>query len=211
VGLALDQRTMLEQMVSGQGLSSRVGPASDSMTSAAIFAAEATDSALAGLVDEFIDELAFHIVNAAILVDPARIAVGGGMAGSWDRIAPRLRAALEAAVPYPPELVLAKFPQDAPLLGAVALAVDAAAATAEPANHRVPAVASSANHQADMADDGWAASTASVGSAASTPAQEGPGGAAVPVSTEQISPSVQMDAEPGAANGPVVSNQGIAV
>ncbi len=65
-------------------------------------------------------------MNLAIAVNPARIAVGGGMTRSWDRIGPRLEEALLAGVPYPPDLVLAHFPHDAPLLGAVALAVDAA-------------------------------------------------------------------------------------
>ena len=78
------------------------------------------------LVTAFVDELAFHLVNLAILVNPAKIAVGGGMTRSWDRIQPRLAEALRAGVPYPPDLVLAHFPHDAPLLGAVALAVDAA-------------------------------------------------------------------------------------
>jgi glucokinase len=61
-------------------------------------------------------------------VDPARIAVGGGLARSWATIAPRLRAALDAAVPFPPDLALAQFPFDAPLVGALALGVEAAAA-----------------------------------------------------------------------------------
>ena len=47
------------------------------------------------------------MVNLAICIDPVRIAVGGGMTRSWDRIRPRLDAALEAAAPYRPELVLA--------------------------------------------------------------------------------------------------------
>ena len=71
-------------------------------------------------------ELAFHVTNLAIVVDPARIAVGGGMVRSWDRIEPVLADALRRAVPYPPELVLAGFPHEAPLLGAIAMAVDAA-------------------------------------------------------------------------------------
>ncbi len=75
------------------------------------------------------DELAFHVVNLAIAVNPARIAVGGGMTRSWDRIGPRLEQALLSGAPYPPELVLAHFPHDAPLLGAVALAIDAAGGT----------------------------------------------------------------------------------
>lgn len=68
------------------------------------------------------------MVNLAIVVNPERVAVGGGITRSWDRIRPRLEAALLAGVPYPPQLVLARFPHDAPLLGAVALAVDALAA-----------------------------------------------------------------------------------
>ena len=65
-------------------------------------------------------------MNLAIAVDPARIAVGGGLARSWAIIAPRLRDALDAAVPFPPDLVLAQFPFDAPLIGALALGVEAA-------------------------------------------------------------------------------------
>jgi glucokinase len=75
--------------------------------------------------DEFIAELAFHLVNLAICINPARIAVGG-MTRSWDRIRPGLDAALKAAVRFRPELVLPDFPFDAPLLGALTLAMDAA-------------------------------------------------------------------------------------
>ena len=49
------------------------------------------------------------------------------MVRSWERLRPHLEQALQAGVPFPPELVVARFPFDAPLLGAVALAVDAAA------------------------------------------------------------------------------------
>jgi glucokinase len=50
------------------------------------------------------------------------------MVRSWSRIAPTLRRALDAAVPFPPELVVAEFPFDAPLIGALALGVEAAGA-----------------------------------------------------------------------------------
>jgi glucokinase len=59
-------------------------------------------------------------------VNPARIAVGGGIVRSWARIRPPLQRALQSGTPFPPELVVAHFPYDAPLLGAVAMAVDAA-------------------------------------------------------------------------------------
>ncbi len=130
VGRELRHRVMLEDMVSGQALPGRAAAAGlspDGQSAADVFQASRHDQALDGLIGEFVNELAFHLTNLAILVDPVRIAVGGGMARSWDRIGPRLTQALRAGVPFPPELVVAHFPEDAPLLGAVALAVDAAA------------------------------------------------------------------------------------
>jgi len=126
-------------MVSGMGLARRAaalagagsgaGPASSAaepLTAAGVFAASEEDPALDGLVSEFVAELSYHVVNLAICLNPERIAVGGGMAGSWERLRPGLHDALRAGVPFPPELVPARFPSDAPLIGAVGLAVDAA-------------------------------------------------------------------------------------
>jgi glucokinase len=126
-GRAGEQRVMLEDMVSGLALARRAAAAGLDLTAAEVFAAARTDQALDDMITDFVAELAFHVVNAAILINPARIAVGGGMVGSWDRIEPGLTEALRRVVPFPPELVLAHFPQVAPLLGAIALAVDAAA------------------------------------------------------------------------------------
>jgi len=129
-GMPSGRRLMLEDVVSGLALARRATSLGRSLTAAEIFARSDDDPELDELVTAFVRELAFHVVNLAILVDPARIAVGGGMVGSWPRIEPVLADALSQAVPYPPELVLAHFPHDAPLLGAIALAVDAAAAPA---------------------------------------------------------------------------------
>jgi glucokinase len=132
LGLPLDRRAMLEHIVSGQALAKRAAGSGEGrggrreLTAADVFAASANDRELDGLVEDFVDELAFHLVNLAILVNPARIAVGGGIVRSWARIRPRLQQALRAGTPFPPELVVAHFPYDAPLLGAVAIAVDAA-------------------------------------------------------------------------------------
>jgi len=170
VGRADGLRIPLEDMVSGQALRRRAsllrasspavgadGARTDSaspdgaspdgrlLSAAEVFAAAASDRDLDDLISDFVDELAFHVVNLAIAVNPARIAVGGGITRSWDRIRPRLEEALLSGVPYPPELALAHFPQEAPLLGAVALAVDAATtdpATADPASGPVTAAPS---------------------------------------------------------------------
>ena len=109
----------LEEAVSGRALARLSGRSAQQA-----LAAQA-GSPLAVIADQFTAELAFHVVNLAICIDPVRIAVGGGMTRSWDRIRPRIDQALDAAAPYRPELVLAAFPFDAPLIGALALAVDA--------------------------------------------------------------------------------------
>jgi len=138
VGRSDGQRIMLEDMVSGMALQRRASRAGRHLTAADVFDRLDDEADLDDLITAFVDELAFHLVNLAILVNPAKIAVGGGMSRSWDRIQPRLAEALRASVPYPPDLVLAHFPHDAPLLGAVALAVDNATGT--PQRQPVPAL-----------------------------------------------------------------------
>jgi glucokinase len=127
VGLAESDRVILEAVVSGRALAGLAHSALDRPTSAADTFELAKTNADAGvLVDEFLQELAMHVVNLAIAVDPVRIAVGGGMMRSWAQIEPALRVALDAAVPFPPELVPAECPFDAPLIGALALGLEAA-------------------------------------------------------------------------------------
>jgi glucokinase len=142
VGVAPDGRIPLEDVVSGkslmaelaalsssdgqgldgeglEGLDGSGGPTGD------VFARVGDDPRLLRIFDRFVAELSFHLVNLAIAVDPARIAVGGGMVRSWDLLRGGLRQALDAAVPYPPELVRAAYPYDAPLMGALALGLAA--------------------------------------------------------------------------------------
>ena len=131
VGAPLAARTMLEDMISGQSLSRRAAshaPDGQPMPAGELFEASRDAPELDQLVTDFVTELSYHVVNLAIFLDPMRIAVGGGMARSWDRLRPGLQDALSAGVPFPPELVIARFPSDAPLIGAVVLALDAARA-----------------------------------------------------------------------------------
>ena len=122
-----DERTILEHVVSGQALettgSARLG---QPVTAADVFTMARTQPDAAVLTDEFVRELAMHLANLAIAVDPVRIVVGGGLVPSWDQIEAGLRRALDVAVPFPPELSVARFPSDAPLIGALALGVEAA-------------------------------------------------------------------------------------
>jgi glucokinase len=153
VGRDLSQRTMLEEMVSGLAMArrARTQPGRPpGITAADVFRAGTDDADLSRLVEEFASELAFHLVNLAILINPVRIVVGGGMVRSWDRIAPTLERALRAGPPFPPELTIGQFPYDAPLLGAVALAVDAVPGAAAPS--LVPALAAVAADGAQITE-----------------------------------------------------------
>lgn len=143
VDVPLAARVLLEDMISGRGLARRAArhtAGGQQIRAGEVFEASPEHAGLDRLVTDFVTELAFHVVNLAICLNPARIAVGGGMVRSWDRLQPGLQHALSVGVPFPPELVAARFPSDAPLIGAIALAVDAAQA--------------GATTQAGTADDG---------------------------------------------------------
>ncbi|HSD79370.1 MAG TPA: ROK family protein [Solirubrobacteraceae bacterium] len=122
-------RAPLEEAVAGRGIGERASALlGGAWTAADAFASD--DPAAAGLVDDALAELAVHIANLAIALDPARIALGGGLMRDAARILPVLRARLDLAVPFPPELVPAAFVDDGALRGAVALAL-------EPQNQRI--------------------------------------------------------------------------
>ncbi|MCU1683631.1 MAG: glk [Amycolatopsis sp.] len=116
----------LEEAVGGRGLGGRASELLGRPVTAGELFALARDSAPAKeLVTAALDELSMHVANLAIAIDPQRIAVGGGLVRSADVLLPALRDRLALAVPFPPELVAAKFDQDASLLGAIALALGA--------------------------------------------------------------------------------------
>jgi glucokinase len=122
-----DGHAPLEERAGGRFVGERASRAADrTVTAAEAFASD--DPRVAALVDATLDELAVHVANLAILVDPERIAVGGGVMGSPERVLGAIRRRLDRAVPFPPELVAARFVHDGALRGALALALDALAA-----------------------------------------------------------------------------------
>ncbi|MDT8913831.1 ROK family protein [Amycolatopsis sp. PS_44_ISF1] len=114
----------LEEAVGGRGLGRRASALlGRPVTAGELFALAREHTQAKELVTAALDELSLHVANLAIAFDPRRIAVGGGLVRSADVLLPALRDRLSAAVPFPPELVPARFDQDASLLGAVALAL----------------------------------------------------------------------------------------
>jgi glucokinase len=113
----------LEEAVGGRAVGERGSMLLERHMSAEyVFAS--SDNRLRLLIDEILAELAVHVANIAIFVDPMRIAVGGGMMSSATTILPALTSPLQSAVPFPPEVVLAHFVHDGALRGAVALALE---------------------------------------------------------------------------------------
>lgn len=122
---AADGRAPLEEFAGGRAIGERAsGLLGTPMTAADVF--EHPDPRARALLDTALDELAVHVANMATLVDPARIAVGGGLMSRPDVILEALGRRLRLAVPFAPELVPAQFIHDGPLRGAIALALDAA-------------------------------------------------------------------------------------
>ncbi len=117
----------LEEFAGGLGLDGRVAASSEvTATDTAELIAECADSdAAARMWAEAVDEIARHLITAALTVDPSRIAIGGGMTRAGGALLDPLTECLVRALPYPPEVVLSDFGPDASLRGAVMLAREA--------------------------------------------------------------------------------------
>lgn len=112
----------LEEAIGGKAIGERGSQILDgNLSTADLFAS--SDPRARALISEVLTELAVHMSNMAIVLDPARIAVGGGWMNAGDRILEALKAHFRFAVPFPPEVVPAKFVHDASLVGAAALAL----------------------------------------------------------------------------------------
>ena len=122
---AADGRAPLEEFAGGRAIGERASALLGTpMTAADVF--EHPDPRARELLEAALDELAVQVANMAILVDPARIAVGGGLMSRSDVILEALERRLRLGAPFAPELVPAQFIHDGPLRGAIALALDEA-------------------------------------------------------------------------------------
>ena len=117
------QGAPLEQHVGGRGLgewgSKRFGTDGSARS---LLELARTDAEAAAFLRERVDELARHILTCALLLDPQRIVVGGGMSSATNLILDPLRARLKSAMAFPPEIVESCFGADASVRGAVELA-----------------------------------------------------------------------------------------
>ena len=82
------------------------------------------DSRAREFINSVIKEIAFHLSNLAIAWNPEVVVFGGGMVGARDLIFPIIRSYFEKFVPFPPQLLEARFKQLPALYGAIELALD---------------------------------------------------------------------------------------
>jgi glucokinase len=120
-----DGHAPLEEYTSGSGLAARGSELLGEPVSAADLFERRGEPAVAALLDDAATTIGMAVANLATFLDPERVIVGGGMATAF---LPALRTAIAGAVPFPPLVRTARYIDDAPLIGAVALAVRAAAA-----------------------------------------------------------------------------------
>ena len=125
---AAEGHAPLEEFAGGRAIGERASELFGTpITAAEVF--EHPDPRAGQLLEETLDALAVQVANMAIVVDPARIAVGGGLMSQPDPVLAAFERRLRASAPFPPELVPAQFIHDGPLRGAIALALDAKAAS----------------------------------------------------------------------------------
>ncbi|MGW0582598.1 ROK family protein, partial [Streptomyces sp. NPDC002920] len=87
-------------------------------------AARAGEPAALAEVDEFVENIASILTTLSWTVAPSLIVLGGGLEDAADVLLPRVRAALRAARTPAVELRATGLGHDAPLIGAVKLALD---------------------------------------------------------------------------------------
>lgn len=106
-------------------------------------AARAGDSSARGAVRRYSHDLAVGIAALVLTLDPERVVIGGGYSRAGDVLLDPLRGELERRLPRMPTLVRSELGGDAPVLGAVRLALDAV--EAEAFWHELPALRAATN------------------------------------------------------------------
>lgn len=86
-------------------------------------AARAGDTLAQRVVQETVDYLSIAVANAAAIINPDRIIIGGDLAEFGDLFVEPIRARIQGLIPVAPEIRLSDLGLDAAVLGAVATAL----------------------------------------------------------------------------------------
>lgn len=120
--MAAEGAVPLEEWYGGAGVARRLASTGLPPTVAALVE-RSGDPEAEGFLDELWTGIAVAAANLCIAADPSVLAVGGGYVRSESGLLDRVREIVGRAVPYPPDVVHARFGADASLRGAVAAAL----------------------------------------------------------------------------------------
>jgi glucokinase len=119
--MAAEGAAPLEEWFGGGGVARRLA-ATQLPATVAELVVRAEDPAARAFLDELWTGIAVAAANLCIAADPSVLVVGGGYVRGESGLLDRVREIVGRAVPYPPEVVQARFGADASLRGAVAAA-----------------------------------------------------------------------------------------
>jgi glucokinase len=128
--MAGDGAAPFEEWFGGSGASRRLAGSGLPESVAEVVELRDTDPAARAFVDELWDGIAVITANLCCAFDPTVVSLGGGYVRAEQGVLERLQEIVSQAVPYPPEVVRARFGADASLRGAAAAAFAAQGATA---------------------------------------------------------------------------------
>jgi glucokinase len=124
--MAAEGAAPLEERFGGAGVARRLTQTQLPPTVAELVE-RADDPEARAFLDELWTGIAVAAANLCIAADPSVLVVGGGYVRGESGLLDRVREIVGRAVPYPPEVVHARFGADASLRGAVAAAFDVTA------------------------------------------------------------------------------------
>jgi len=120
--MAVDGATPFEDYFGGAGAARRLAQTDLPASVAELLALDGNPDAQA-FIDELWTGIAVLAANLSIALNPSVLALGGGYMRGDSGVLERVSELVRRAVPYPPEVVRARFGADASLRGAVASAL----------------------------------------------------------------------------------------
>jgi glucokinase len=116
-------RATLEERIGGRGVpawaSAELGRA---LSAAELFELSGRDARARELYDELASEIGLWIANLAVVIDPSRVVLGGGMARDEGLLRRRAEETVNRIAPFGVEVVDARFGAESALIGAGAAA-----------------------------------------------------------------------------------------
>ncbi len=119
--MAAEGAAPFEEWFGGIGAANRLAAAGMRSSVAEVVAMQEQDPDARSFLDDLWTGIAVLVANLCTALDPTVVSLGGGYMRGDAGVLERVEEVLARAVPYPPEVVRARFGADASLRGAAAM------------------------------------------------------------------------------------------